>query len=59
LTTCEIDDAVIYSVATGAVVDDDIVTSAVAVTVVPENGVWKVADTVITEKWDGAVSCAS
>ena len=57
LKTCEVNDAVVYNVATGAIVNDNVVTATVDVTAVQEGGVWKVADTVITRKWDGAVPC--
>ncbi|HZM39106.1 MAG TPA: hypothetical protein VFB94_08320 [Acidimicrobiales bacterium] len=59
LKACEINDAVVYDVATGAVVDDDVITIEVDVTVVQENGVWKVADTVITEESNGVVPCGA
>jgi len=59
LKACEINDAVVYDVATGAVVDDDVITLKVDVTVVQENGVWKVADTVITEESNGVVPCGA
>ena len=59
LKACEINDAIVYDVATGAVVDDDVITIEVDVTVVQENGVWKVADTVITEESNGVVPCGA
>jgi hypothetical protein len=58
LKTCEVNDAVVYNVATGAIVDGDVVTNFVDVTVVEENGIWKVADTVVTSESDGVVPCA-
>jgi len=57
LTTCEINDAIIYNVATGAIVDGDVVTTSVEITVVEEDGVWKVADSVVTSESDGVIPC--
>jgi hypothetical protein len=57
LTTCEVNDAIIYNVATGGIIDGDVVTTSVEITVVEENGVWKVADSVVTSEDDGVIPC--
>jgi hypothetical protein len=57
LKACVVNDAIVYNVATGAIVNDAVVTATVDVTVVQEDGAWKVADSVITNRSDGAVPC--
>jgi hypothetical protein len=57
LKTCSVNDAVVYNVATGTVVNDNVVTAAIDVTMVEEGGAWKVADSVVTARWDGVVPC--
>jgi hypothetical protein len=57
LRACSINDAVVYNVASGAIVDDRVTTSFLDVTMVQEGDAWKVADSVITSKQDGAVPC--
>jgi hypothetical protein len=57
LKACSINDAVVYNVATGAIVDDRVTTSILDVTVVQEGDAWKVAGSVITDKQDGQAPC--
>ena len=57
LKTCSVNDAVVYNVATGTVINDNVVTAAIDVTMVEEGGAWKVADSVVTARWDGVVPC--
>jgi len=57
LKTCEVNDAIVYNVATGAIVNDRVVTVTVDVTMVEESGAWKVADSITTAKLDGVVPC--
>jgi hypothetical protein len=59
LRACSINDAVVYDVASGAVLDDRVTTSILDVTMVQEGGAWKVADSIITDKQDGAAPCAA
>ena len=57
LKTCSVNDAIVYNVATGTVINDNVVTAAIDVTMVEEGGAWKVADSVVTARWDGVVPC--
>lgn len=43
LRLCAVDDAVVFRVSDGSILDDDVSTSRTAVHVVEEDGVWKVA----------------
>jgi hypothetical protein len=57
IVDCEVDDAVVYEVATGTVVDDDVVTRLVEARMVAEAGKWRVALSRITKEWNGAGEC--
>jgi hypothetical protein len=58
LTVCRLDDRVVYKVATGEVVDDDVVTRTVEALMVQDAGMWKVARTTSVDDVDGVSSCA-
>ncbi|HZM41898.1 MAG TPA: hypothetical protein VFB94_22435 [Acidimicrobiales bacterium] len=58
LTVCEVNDDVVYTVATGAVVNDRVATAVVDATMVYEAGTWKVAAASHRDVREGAVSCA-
>jgi hypothetical protein len=57
ITECEVNDAIVYNVASGVVINDDIVTRLATATMVDEAGSWKVADSTVVRRWPGAVSC--
>jgi hypothetical protein len=57
LTECEVNDAIVYNVDSGVVINDDIVTKLATATMVDEGGGWKVADSAVVRRWPGAVSC--
>ena len=56
ITECEVNDAIIYDVASGAVINDDVVTKLATATMVDERG-WKIADSTVVGRWPGAVEC--
>jgi hypothetical protein len=58
ITECEVNDAIIYDVVSGAVINDDVVTKLATATMVNEGGSWKIADSVVVRRWPGAVECA-
>ena len=58
LHVCRVDDSVIYKVATGEVVNDDVVTKTVDALMVTENGAWKVSSTTVIARTPGVASCA-
>jgi hypothetical protein len=58
IVDCEVDDAVVYEVETGNVIDDDIATRLVEARMVHEAGTWKLALSSITREWDGASECS-
>ena len=55
---CEVNDRVLYEVATGTVVNDDVVTREYEIFLVLEDGVWKLSDGGVAEQWDGVAGCA-
>jgi hypothetical protein len=57
ITECEVNDAIVYNVASDVVINDDIVTKLATATMVDEGGDWKVADSAVVKRWPGAVSC--
>jgi hypothetical protein len=57
ITECEVNDAIVYNVASGAVINDDVVTKLATAKMVDEGGSWKVADSTVVRRWPGAVSC--
>jgi hypothetical protein len=58
IVDCEIDDAVVYEVGTGEVIDDDIATRLVEARMVYEAPTWKLALSRITKEWRGAGECS-
>jgi hypothetical protein len=58
ITECEVNDAIIYDVVSGAVINDDVVTKLATATMVNEGGRWKIADSAVVRRWPGAVECA-
>jgi hypothetical protein len=57
ITECEVNDVVIYNVATGVVLNDDVVTKLATATMVVEDGKWRIADSAVVRRWAGAVEC--
>jgi hypothetical protein len=55
---CEVNDVIIYDVASSAVINDDVVTKLATATMVYEGGSWKIADSTVIMRWPGAVECA-
>jgi hypothetical protein len=55
---CEVDDAVVYVVATGAVIDDAVVTKLATADMVEVDGSWRVAHSEVVQRWQGVVECA-
>jgi hypothetical protein len=56
---CEVNDTIIYDVANGTIVNDDVVTKLATATMVDEGGGnWKIADSTVIRRWPGAVECA-
>ena len=55
---CSIDDGVIYEVATGEVVNDDVVTHNYLVDLEQADDVWRVARVVRLQQWEGVAGCA-
>jgi hypothetical protein len=55
---CEVDDAVVYVVATGAVIDDALVTKLATADMVEVDGSWRVAHSEVIQRWQGVVECA-
>jgi hypothetical protein len=58
VTSCEVDDSIVYEVETGAVINDDVVTNVISATLVEERGQWKIAFSERTETSPGIVECA-
>jgi hypothetical protein len=59
VTDCQVDDAVVYSTASGAVINDAVVTNLITATMVREGSDWKVALAERTQKWPGVVECGA
>ena len=57
IVDCQVDDSIVYDVATGDVVDDDVITKLVIGSMAQEGGAWKVAFTEISDAWPGAGAC--
>ena len=53
LTTCEVDDRVVYKTSDGSVVNDKVSTSRWTVRVVAPDGVWKIENRQQEQTWDG------
>jgi hypothetical protein len=57
IVDCQVDDSIVYEVATGEVVDDDVVTKLVIGSMSFEGGNWKLAFSEISEAWPGVGTC--
>lgn len=55
---CPVDDGVIFDVATGVVVNDDVVTHNHQINLELHDGVWKVSRIVRVQQWEGVAGCA-
>lgn len=55
---CAVDDGVIFDVATGTVVNDDVVTHNYQINLELHDGVWKVSRIVRVQQWEGVAGCA-
>lgn len=56
---CTVDDGVVYVMATGAVVNDKVASMRRRATLSKDGDVWKVADRVTEQEWEGVAGCAS
>jgi hypothetical protein len=57
VTSCEVDDSIVYEVDTGAVINDDVVTNVISATLVNERGQWKITFSERTKTSPGIVEC--
>jgi hypothetical protein len=57
ITSCEIDDSIVYDIDTGAVINDDVVTNVIAATLIEEHGRWKVTFSERAKRSQGIVEC--
>ena len=55
---CEVNDGVLYEVATGNVVNDDVVTRELEIFLTMQDGVWKLESVRGIEQWDDVAGCA-
>lgn len=55
---CEVDDGRLIDTATGDVLDDDVVTRLVTISLERVEGTWLVSNSVIEETWEGVTDCA-
>ncbi len=55
---CAVDDLLVVEIATGAVLDDRVVSRRGIATLVLEDGLWKVARTSVEQRWEGVGGCA-
>jgi len=58
VAACSVDDGVIFDVATGGVVNDDVVTHNYRIDLALLSGVWKVTEIVRVQQWEGVGGCA-
>jgi len=58
LQDCSVNDGIIYRVATGEVVNDDIVTQSVRATMRLVDGKWKLERATLVQEWQGVAGCA-
>lgn len=59
IVECTVDDATVYVVATGKVVNDKVATLKRTATMRKDGELWKVADRVNNQEWEGVAGCAS
>ena len=58
LQDCAVNDDIVYRVATGDVLDDDVVTHNVEATMRRVGGVWKLEAARLVQQWEGVAGCA-
>lgn len=58
LQDCVTNDGIVYRVADGQVVDDEVVTRNISATMRKVDGVWKLAATSEVQEWEGVAGCA-
>lgn len=58
LQDCAVNDDIVYRVATGEVVDDDVVTHNVEATMRRVDGDWKLEAARLVQQWEGVAGCA-
>lgn len=56
--TCGVDDSVVFDTATGAVLNDDVVTVRASSTLTNVDGDWKLTTRSELERWEGVAGCA-
>lgn len=56
--TCGVDDSVVYDIASGNVLNDDVMTVRASSTLQRVDGVWKLATRSELERWEGVAGCA-
>lgn len=56
--TCEVDDGALIDTATGDILDDEVVTRLVTISLERVDGVWLVSSADDLETWDGVTDCA-
>ncbi len=59
LQDCSINDGIIYRVATGEVVNDDVVTQSIRATMRLVDGNWKLERASLVQEWPGVAGCAT
>jgi hypothetical protein len=57
VTSCEVDDSIVYEVDTGSVINDDVVTNVISATLVNEGGHWKITFSERTKTSPGIAEC--
>ncbi|MDQ3573311.1 MAG: hypothetical protein M3404_00020 [Actinomycetota bacterium] len=57
--SCGVDDGLVVEMATGRVLDDDVVTDLTTIFLVREDGRWKVENNRVEQKWAGVAGCAA
>lgn len=58
LQDCAVNDGIIYRVATGEIVNDDVVTQSVSATMRRVDGEWKLERATLVQEWQGVAGCA-
>ena len=59
LQDCSVNDGVIYRVASGEVVNDDVVTQSIRATMRLVDGKWKLERASLVQEWPGVAGCAA
>lgn len=58
LQECVVDDGIVYRIDTGEVVNDTVATHSVQATMRKVDGIWKVAEAALLQRWEGVAGCA-